>query len=465
MTDHVAHCVDCRKAELAYREAGERLRQLPSITPPPNFRESVFAAIRADQERISPEIARAAAAVTNPALPVIRPVPIARKRRVVINPRAALAVAAVLLLALFAANIVPGLSALDHSAASLSPLSLQRGTRAHVTSYALPSGFSAATSAVATTGWLVYSAVKSGGTYMLLAENRATKRATPLTSESRAALTVHAVTNRWVIWSTGDPTANGSWMLQASQLPTADGAAPATQTLLSPSNDSEAPASVAGIWADDEAVLVAGMSVSGTGALWRIPLNAQAGVAAILARSAQSGHLFTSPSRDGATYYWADVWYDAPTGLHSALAESNAAGYAPVESLPLAFHPEAGSGKLVWVDVAPQALSHAAPAEGSTPAAADQLLLNQLNGGLQARDLATGSQWQVSDRADVTSVQRGGSLVLWKSDAHTHVYDLRAKAPAAVESQLRDATLVTLSPSAITWENGASSQVYVADLG
>jgi len=48
---HLAGCADCRAAEAAYRVGGERLRQLPSITPPPDFRAAVFAAIRARKKK------------------------------------------------------------------------------------------------------------------------------------------------------------------------------------------------------------------------------------------------------------------------------------------------------------------------------------------------------------------------------------------------------------------------------
>src|SRR5258705_3531328 len=197
---HLAGCADCRAAEAAYRVGGERLRQLPSITPPPDFRAAVLAAIRDDQQRLSPAAQRAARAATSPALPVVRPTPISRRRRVVINPRAALAIAAAILLMLFTARAVPGLTSLDSTAASLT--ASQRHTApAQVDSYALGSGYVAATSAVATTGWLVFSAATRGG-HMLLAEERRTPHATPLLpAETTAPLPVQPAPDRWGTWS------------------------------------------------------------------------------------------------------------------------------------------------------------------------------------------------------------------------------------------------------------------------
>ena len=53
---HLNSCSACRKIEFAYRSVGESVRQLPSITPPPGFREAVFAAIRADEQRMGPAV-------------------------------------------------------------------------------------------------------------------------------------------------------------------------------------------------------------------------------------------------------------------------------------------------------------------------------------------------------------------------------------------------------------------------
>ncbi len=104
------------------------------------------------------------------------------------------------------------------------------------------------------------------------------------------------------------------------------------------------------------------------------------------------------------------------------------------------------------------------PAAGTPPADADQVLLNQLNGSLQARDVKSGRQWQVSDRADVASVARGGSLVLWRSDSQAHVYDLHARASSPLEAQVRGAALVTLSASSLVWQSSGSAQFFVYDL-
>src|SRR5690242_12957524 len=51
LSQHLTTCVECRQIEASYRGVGESIRQLPSISPPPTFRASVFAAIRAEEAK------------------------------------------------------------------------------------------------------------------------------------------------------------------------------------------------------------------------------------------------------------------------------------------------------------------------------------------------------------------------------------------------------------------------------
>ena len=43
---HLNTCPACRKIEFAYRSVGESVRQLPSITPPPGYRDGAIAGVR-----------------------------------------------------------------------------------------------------------------------------------------------------------------------------------------------------------------------------------------------------------------------------------------------------------------------------------------------------------------------------------------------------------------------------------
>ncbi len=114
LADHLADCEPCRQTEATYRRVGESLRLLPTIMPDASFRESVFAAIEREQRRVGPAAMLASRAETQPSLPVVR-APIAPvtpiRRRPAPSPvmRAAVAIAAVLALALFATQFLPSL--------------------------------------------------------------------------------------------------------------------------------------------------------------------------------------------------------------------------------------------------------------------------------------------------------------------------------------------------------------------
>src|SRR5262245_32287767 len=104
---HLITCAECRQIEASYRQVGESIRQLPSMTPPPHFRASVFAAIQAEQRRLKPAVERIASEETSPSIPVVRPTPIRRvpRRKISAGMRAAMAIAAVLVLALAAIQL------------------------------------------------------------------------------------------------------------------------------------------------------------------------------------------------------------------------------------------------------------------------------------------------------------------------------------------------------------------------
>lgn len=433
----------------------------------------MFAAIRAEERQVAPEVARLSRAATNPELPVVRPgVRLVRPqpvRRVAVSPRAGLAAAAVLVVGVLTASILPHITGASFAstAASLNsgtPLSL---TQSHVTGYPLAGSYAFAGSAAASAGWLVYTAVDPASGTMLFAENRQSKQNIPLLgATSHAPLAVRAITNRWAIWTAGAGTSDAPWTLSASLLP-ADGSASVPITLVnSATRGVDTPVTLGGVWAQGDTVLVAAATAGGSGVLLRIDLSSGTPATSVVARSAQPGHLLADPSADGSSFYWSDVWLDAATGLHSTIWRGDAAGNdAQVSTDEASFHPAATSGTLVWVQVAPDALAHVAsqaPAT-ATQTDADADMLSTLHGALEARNMATGSQWQISSSTDVVNVSAGGSLVLWHSDAQTHAYNLRTKTAAVVDSQLHGATFAGVDNGEIVWAQASTSSLYVAD--
>lgn len=475
LTDHLTSCAECRQIEATYRTVGEHIRQLPSITPPPDFRASVFAAIRAEERRVAPEVARLARAATNPELPVIRPgarlVRPETVRRVAFSARAGLAVAAVLVVGVLTAAILPHITGASFAgtAASLNPVpgATLGLSSTHVARYPLSGSYAFAGSAAASSAWLVYSAASASRADMLFAENRKTEQAVPLlAAPTTAPITVRAVTDSWVIWSAGAGTSDAAWTLSASQLP-ANGAAAAPITLVnSGAPGADTPVTLGGVWAQGNTVLVAAASAGGSGILLRIDLASGVPVTSVVARAGRPGHLLAAPSASGGSYYWSDVWLDAATGLHSTVWRGDDAGHdQQISSDDASFHPTTTGKTLVWVEVAPSAMANAASMAptAATQTDADADMLSQLNGALEARDLTTGQQWQVSPSADVTSVAADGSFILWHSNSQTHVYDLRTKSAGSLDSQLRKAAFADAGDGAIVWQQSGSSTIYVAD--
>ena len=464
LTAHLSSCLDCRRLEATYRQAGERVRQLPSITPPADFRDRVFAAIRADQQRLDPSLARLSLAVTNPALPVVRPGAKIVRRQVRFQPKGALAVAAALGLALLGAGVLPhlGVGAFGGAAASLAHLSAPSSSS--VARYPVDARYGAPASAMATTAWLVYSAADATRGNMLFAEDRKSKRAVPLLTQSVAEpITVRGVTSTWVVWTVGSGASGSSWSLLASRLPGAGGAL-APVTLMTSGTAADTLTTLGGVWVNGTIALVSGATANGTGLLVRYDLSHATPSPTIVARGSTPGHLFTDPSSDHGVYYWADVWYDGATGLHGSIWQGDDSGKSgALSGDESSFHPTASAGTLAWVEVDPSALASLMPGAQAASPDADEQMLNQLDGTLYARNLSSGQQWQVSSRADVTSVQDSGAVVLWRSNSQNHAYDVQSKATSAVQSQVGGAAMVTANGSTVVWTQPGSSALYVVD--
>ncbi len=235
---HLATCLACRQIQEDFQQTGDVIRHLPTLTPPPEFRAAVFAAIREEARHQAPTLAEISRAVTNPelpALPRLSRLPSRRGSGDVTSLRrpsakrvsarvAVVAAAAILLISLIGARLISmlGTSAFGNSAANLSGALQQRITR-----YPLAGSYTLPTSAMATASWLVYTATNSTHQTMIFAENRQTRRVVRLLPvPANSTLTVRALTDHWVIWSLGAGTSSAPWRLYASSLTGAGTAAP-----------------------------------------------------------------------------------------------------------------------------------------------------------------------------------------------------------------------------------------------
>ena len=441
---HLSACPACRRVEVSYRGVGESVRQLPSITPPQGFREAVFAAIRAEEERMGRSVAVVAMteADTSPELPVIpaakRPASLAaaRGRRAAwLNPRVALvAAAAVVMFGLLSTQFLPN-SGLTSLATSLGILhnDNQSAPTPSVARYTPDSHARTITRALATAGWLVYSGTDASGVTTIYSENRRTKVIAPLAHGAKdAPVSLRAVANDWAFWSVAS---GSSWALYAGQL----GGNGAPVALLKSGVSADAPAALMDVWANREMALVTITTHAGVGEALRftLPTTAVAGAAPVMvAQSRAPGHALTDPSTDGSSIVWAESWRDA-SGQHSSIWSQDAAGQArQISRDDAAFAPHIANGLLIWV-------------EGQ-------------QGTLEARALDGGrQQWVVAQAVDSSSVRVAGEMVLWRSGGVLHTWDARTHTSSAVETQIRSATWAEASDSSLVWAGpGGSINVY-----
>lgn len=463
---HLESCAACRKAQAEYREAGELVRQLPTMVPPPSFKASVFAAVQVEQQRIARRqthavprgvprrsakpaasvaaLSRIAGADTDPSLVAVRVVPsrgasrptVQRRmaRIVAENGRAVAALAAMLLMAVLGATLVPA-----------SPFFLLRPS-APVSQYTADARIAHLTAGGASTSWLSYAgqAAKGNG-YLLFAQSRAGGAASPLTSDPSASpIIVEAVTGRWVIWRVGDASA---WRLAANMPQSGQ----AITLLDSTDSGSGAPALLHGVWASGDRVLAAVTTRGGGSMVVQFDLSTGAATATVIVRGAP-GFQLADPSFDGTAYYWASVAPDAAGALHSTIWRGSDANHTEAVNVgDEAFHPLVAHGTLVWLAAA------SAPKVGVD---LDQAL-GDVTGTVEALDLGSEQQHALGTNATAGSLQAAGILALWHSGGKTYAYDLSAHGPSGVDAQVRDAAIAQLSDTALVWAPANSNTLDV----
>jgi len=471
---HLATCPGCRHVQEDFRQTGAAIRHLPTLTPPPEFRAAVMAAIREEARNQAPTLAEISRAVTNPempALPRLSRVAIRRGSGDVITPLrrssarsvsarvALLAAAAVLLVSLIGARLISmlGPSALGGSAENLS-----NALQQHTTRYPLAGGYTLPTSAMATASWLVYTASNANQQTMIFAENRQSRRVMRLLPvPASATLTVRALTDRWVIWSLGTGTSSAPWRLYASSLTDAGAAAPLL-LVDSTSTSPTTPVTLGGVWSGNDSVLVAGAPRSGAGELVKFDLSSGTPTSSVICHGQTSGDVLTDPTFDNGRYYWADVWFDSASGLHSSIWQGDDLGRdQQISQDQASFHPQVQSQTLVWVDVALSNLRQLAGTVGTITPDRDLQMLSVLSGTLDERNLGTGQEWQVSDAAEVPSIEVAGTLMLWQNGTRFHASSLNAGSLLPADSELQPATFASITGSTLVWTESSARDIFV----
>lgn len=399
------------------------MRRLPSLTPPPGFRDSVFAAIRADQERLGRSVARRSLEDTSPSLPVVMPakvVPMRRRNSRTVAIGAGAAIAAALLLGIGVARVLPTGSA-GNLAASLD--SANQSPQARVVTYAPDPRARQVTGTLASAAWDVYTATDATGQTLLLAQNRATHQ-TALVARA-PVLQLRALTDSAVLWTEGS---GASVALRGA--PLAGGPA---RTLLA--TDAGVPA-IDGVAAQGNTALVAVRTGDAGSQLLQLDLAPPAPARVVW--TGTEGRTVASPVIDGATFYWSEVWQDAK-GTHARVWRSSGGTPATVPAAgDAAFASHEALGTLVWVS--------------GTDGARGPLMAMTGNGATR----------QIAAEAEASSVQVAGYLVVWRDATGTHAYDLRTGNPASIDGAIRSVTATGATGASLAWTDGNTLYVFDA---
>lgn len=464
LSAHLDACAACRQLEATYRVAGERVRQLPSIRPPEGFRDSVFAAIRAEgytpSEKVSRASIEAAEADTSPSLPVVRVTPQAapdelslrraRKRGMGSTPVrvGAAVVAAAAVLSFAATRVLPGNGPLfSGNATSLGAISRPSSTvpaGVRVNTYAAVPAGGRLTAALVSPQWLVYSETTNGGE--LVAVNRAThaNRMLMVAAGSDAPV-LRAVAGSWAVWTMGNTSSASGWTLQAQQLGTI--AAPRT-LLRAGATDASALQSITGIAAAGTTLVVSGESTHGTGLLLRYDLTSAKPQAEVVRQTSSSGDMLSDPALDGTTIYWAEATRQGGT-VTSSIWRATASGTAE-QVRSNATHPLVSGVHLLWVTTSGVAGGDVQTTGSALPA---------VHGKLQALNTQTGSTQTLAPSVKASTVQTSGRFVVWQAADGEHVLDMENGRASSMQPQLQHATFTDANSGALTWGSGTTISV------
>jgi Putative zinc-finger len=340
---HLAECAACRRWETNARQVGEQLRHLPTISPPVDFRERVFAAIRADQETIAAANANNADRIapwdSASGIHGIQPMRVTaqaervgeiaiggmRPHHVIFGTRTAIATVAALFALVFLLRIAPvGTSPRNTANQSIKPpppacLQVACSPVYHLS---VQPDYPTITGALADQHQIIFVAQNSSGQHMVfLKDIDAGGMPKPLLSAPvNQQIQLRALMSGYVLWSTTKSDDASTWMFYITPFTgnkiTSLNAATSIPVLYH--NDSVMTYKLDKIFsfaASDQSVLATATTTDNATILVRIdiPNNLQSSSTTInpeVVTVAQPYHTLKNPYLDGTTAYWIDETLD-----------------------------------------------------------------------------------------------------------------------------------------------------------
>lgn len=441
LAGHLAMCASCRQVEAAYRQVGESVRMLPTVTPDPSLREAVYAAITAERRRFGPAEIIASRAETEPSLPVVRAPVRALPRQRTVGPvaRAAMGIAAALILALFVMQLIPGFT-VGELGANLFHGTSAATTASRIAVYTPDAQYRRVQSLRSSANWVAYAGANAAGANRLFVINRRTSAARAITYTGAGPIAVDALTSHWVVWS----DAASGWTIYAT--PLSGATVGRIYTIASATNAQIGAGVLTGVWADDSHALFAVAAPGAAGALWTAPLDG-ASAPHLLAHADHANAVILHPALVGKTVVWEDVWADATGALRGTAHGASVAG--PADQV---FGLSDATGALVWVS------PDQAPSVAKTDPASLVAAEAQTHGAVYTQH---GSQLrQLDSMAVAGAVQTDGAVALWTDGSAYRLVDLRASSAEPVATQLATAQQAELGAGVVAWYDGAHISVY-----
>ncbi len=479
---HLLTCAACRKWESEAREAGEKIRQLPSIEPPADFRSRVFAAIRAEQLQDSLRN-------NQPAVPSAKPAAIklssatrigeisttaARPRTIIFGKFTAIASAAAILAIMFLTRF---------TALSTTSLAVPNDsfciTSIHCATAPLrisaPADYPTVTSALADQQYVAYTAVNSANETMIFARNRDSAKTYPLlTAAVKGSVSVQYLNGNMLTWYSASP--GGAWTLNESPIVIADGIqefADTNDTTVVFSGQTIGEQTVAKLlsyWGNANNALSVLQFTNSQTELIDIQESADLQTASYTTVAvAEPPFTIVDPYLDGGNAYWVEksIGPDgSPTG--TIWTSQNGAPAVQITTTNTSFGPDASGANIAWFEAAgaSSASSGINASSASMSGTIDTAQLNILTQG-QPQQIKTASL--MSGDIAASSVFRGQGYILWQDNKGSiFIYHIGNSQPEQFDHMAIPLNSnPSLSADSAVWvsqnANGAST-IYVLDI-
>lgn len=471
---HLDECAECRKWETESRRVGERLRELPTITPPADFRARVFAAIQADQIeqslQSSLEVPIQQSAQQEIPVPLsLRTYASAAAQGAVIDPEirnrvtetansknrpqrvwfgraTAIGTIAALLAMMFTIRFAPLMTTVTPPSGPTSFCLIADRCTSHPYQVTAPSQFPTVTSTIANGNIILFSAQSNQGQNMVYLRNREAPPSIPILSEpTTSTITFENLNSNMVVWLEVKP--DKTWSLNATPLTNqplkslTDG----MFTIVSQRQQLHGlrVSTVQSIWISGQQGIFTFTSTDGAMRLEYFDTST-AFLSYTFVAQALPWHSIVDPYLDGQTIYWVDKSIgpgDAIQGVIWRQLPNQAA--TPLNLNGSVFGPIAAGSQIAWFQ------SNGTPSLTSTVGGT----LATQGGVVMARDADASQPNQISQGiVDAATLQRGTGYMIWRIGTGSYIYHIGGTGSNVYDHLLPAASIpLTLTNQSIAW--------------